>query len=145
MNLRGRSFEELECWKAARNLRLFVARRALPNLPRDEKYRLGDQLLRAARSTTANLAEGHGRFHHLDNAKFCRNARGSCSEVLDHLITADDEQLLPPEYLARGRTLVETTLKLINGYIAYLLRSASAEAKATPRSTGTNKPPTTDK
>src|SRR5437764_15294960 len=70
-----RTFEDLECWKQCRMLRLFVARQVVSALPRDERYRLGDQLLRAARSTTANIAEGYGRFHYLDNAKFCSNAR----------------------------------------------------------------------
>src|SRR5205809_7396984 len=70
-----RSFEDLECWKQCRMLRLFVARQIVPALPRDERYRLGDQLLRAARASTANIAEGYGRFHYLDNAKFCSNAR----------------------------------------------------------------------
>src|SRR5213595_600866 len=70
-----RTFEDLECWKQCRMLRLFVARQVVSALPRDERYRLGDQLLRAARSTTANIAEGYGRFHFLDNAKFCSNAR----------------------------------------------------------------------
>src|SRR5437870_3935687 len=70
-----RTFEDLECWKQCRMLRLFVARQVVPALPRDERYRLGDQLLRAARATTANIAEGYGRFHYLDNAKFCSNAR----------------------------------------------------------------------
>ncbi len=77
MRERIESFQDLECWKACRQLRIFVARRVLPELPRDERYRLGDQILRAARSTTANIAEGYGRFHYLDNAKFCSNARGS--------------------------------------------------------------------
>src|SRR5213596_4377386 len=70
-----RTFGDLECWKQCRMLRLFVARQVVPALPRDERYRLGDQLLRAARATTANIAEGYGRFHFLDNAKFCSNAR----------------------------------------------------------------------
>lgn len=86
-----RSFEDLDCWKACRDLRRFVAAEIIPKLPKDERYRLGDQLMRAARSTTANIAEGYGRFHYLDNAKFCSNARGSCREVLDHLIAAADE------------------------------------------------------
>ena len=71
------SFEDLECWQHCRTLRLFIAREVLPQLPRDERYRLGDQVLRAARSTTANIAEGYGRFHYLDNAKFCSASRGS--------------------------------------------------------------------
>ena len=118
-----RSFEDLECWKAGRNLRRFVSEEVLPQLPKEERYRLGDQLLRAARSTTANVAEGYGRFHYLDNAKFCSNARGSCWEVLDHLITASDEQFVSDELLARGRELVGHAVRLLYGYMSYLKRT----------------------
>ena len=83
-----RSFEDLDCWKACRELRVFAAREVLPCLSKYEKYRLGDPLLKATRSITANLAEGYGRFHYMDNAKFCSNSRGYCLETLDHLITA---------------------------------------------------------
>src|SRR5881394_4638860 len=119
-----RTFEDLECWKQCRNLRLFVAKSVIPVLPKDERYRLGDQLLRAARSTAANIAEGYGRFHYLDNAKFCSNSRGSCWEVLDHLITASDEALLPPPLIERGKVLVHGAVKLLNGYMSYLKRAA---------------------
>jgi four helix bundle protein len=118
-----RTFEDLECWKQCRILRLFVAKEILPVLPKDERYRLGDQILRAARSTTANIAEGYGRFHYLDNAKFCSNSRGSCWEVLDHLITGHDEGLLSAELLARGRERVDSAVKLLNGYMNYLKRA----------------------
>ena len=117
------NFEQLECWQHCRRLRLFVARRVIANLPKDERYRLGDQLSRAARSTTANIAEGYGRFHYLDNAKFCTNARGSCYEVLDHLITACDENLIPVELLTEGRNLTATAVRLLNGYLNYLKRA----------------------
>lgn len=120
-----RTFEDLECWKAGRELRMFVARRIVPVLPREERHRLGDQLLRSARSITANIAEGYGRFHYLDNSKFCSNARGSCCEVLDHLITASDEGLILDELLVQGRAKVATTLRLVNGYMAYLKRAAA--------------------
>src|SRR5437763_14997319 len=116
-----KTFEDLECWKKCRELRLFVAREAVPALPKDERYRLGDQFLRAARSTTANIAEGYGRFHYLDNAKFCSNSRGSCWEVLDHLITA----LLPLALIEKGKILVQEAVKLLNGYMSYLKRATS--------------------
>jgi len=118
-----RTFEDLECWKACRQLRMFVAKEVVPALPREERYRLGDQVLRAGRSTTANIAEGYGRFHYMDNAKFCSNARGSCWEVLDHLITAVDEELMPSEMLSTGRGLVNTAVKLLSGYMNYLKRA----------------------
>lgn len=120
-----RSFEDLDCWKACRDLRLFIAREVAGRLPADERFLLRAQLLRAARSTTANIAEGFGRFHFLDNAKFCSNARGSCSEVLDHLITAADENYIPDDLLATGRAKVATAERLLTGYIAYLKRAGS--------------------
>ncbi len=122
-----RSFEDLECWKAGRELRLFIARQVLPVLPKEERFRLGDQVLRSARSITANIAEGYGRFHYLDNSKFCSNARGSCYEVLDHLITAHDEGLIPDQLLTVGREKFECTKGLLNGYMAYLKRASRIE------------------
>ena len=119
------TFEDLDCWRACRELRLFIAKEVVPSLPRSERHRLADQLLRAARSSTANIAEGYGRFHYLDNAKFCSNARGSCWEVLDHLITSVDEDLLNPPVLESSRPLVATAVRLLNGYMAYLKRAGS--------------------
>ncbi len=114
------SFEQLDCWQACRRLRLFITREVVQSLPPSEKSRLGDQLVRAARSATANVAEGYGRFHYLDNAKFCSNARGSCWEVLDHLISANDEGFIGENLLSDGRSLVACSIRLLNGYMRYL-------------------------
>ena len=57
------SFEDLECWKAARELRLFVAQSIIPKFPIEEKYALTSQLRRSSRSIGDNIAEGYGRFH----------------------------------------------------------------------------------
>lgn len=119
-----KSFEDLQCWQACRALRVFIRRMILPLIPKEEIYRLTDQLIRCSRSTTANIAEGYGRFHYLDNAKFCSNSRGSCWETLDHLITANDEGLISDDLLAEGRTLVNQAVKVTNGYITYLQRAA---------------------
>lgn len=125
------SFEQLKCWQACRALRLFVAREAVMSLPGEERFRLADQMIRAARSTTANIAEGFGRFHYTDNARFCRQARGSCTEVLDHFITAMDESLLDSSWLERCRPLVENAQRLLNGYIRYLLARRNAGSGST--------------
>lgn len=127
-----KTFEELACWKKCRDLRVFVAKTVIPNLPRDEKYRLGDQLIRSARSATANIAEGFGRFHYLDNAKFCSNSRGSCLEVLDHLIAAQDEGLLPEKLVREGRALVVHAVRILNGYIHYLQKAGAARPPRIP-------------
>ena len=120
------SFENLECWQACRRLRVFIAKTVVPTLPKEERYGLASQILRSARSTTANIAEGYGRFHYLDNAKFCSNARCSCFETLDHLITAHDEGLISEVLLSEGRSLVSEAGKILNGYIRYLQNKAAA-------------------
>jgi len=119
------TFEDLECWQACRRLRIFVAKTVAPSLPKEERYGLASQILRSARSTTANIAEGYGRFHYLDNAKFCSNARGSCFETLDHLITANDEGIISAGMLAEGRKLVDEANRILNGYIKYLRKKAT--------------------
>ena len=121
-----KSFEDLQCWQACRALRIFVRGKIIPLMPKEEIFRLTDQLIRCSRSTTANIAEGYGRFHYMDNAKFCSNARGSCWDTLDHLITANDEDLISDELLAEGREIVNQAVKVTNGYIAYLQRTAKA-------------------
>ena len=122
------TFEDLKCWQACRELRLFVAKKVVPTLPPEEKFSLREQVLKASRSTTANLAEGYGRFHYLDNAKFCSNSRGSCWEVLDHLITANDENFISVDILSEGRELVNISIKLINGYMNYLKRASKKQS-----------------
>ena len=109
----------MECWQACRKLRIFAAR-VCNGLPKEEEYRLKDQILRSARSTTANLAEGYGRFHYQENIQYCRHARGSAYEVLDHFITGVDENLIAEATLSECRILVEKSVQLLNGYIRYL-------------------------
>jgi four helix bundle protein len=120
-------FEDLDCWQAGRVVRRFVRQRVFPILPHEERYRLGDQLIRAARSITANIAEGYGRYHYPDKSKFCSIAHGSCTEVLDHLITANDEAMIPDELLREARVKIGSARRLINGYMRYLRRMAERQ------------------
>jgi four helix bundle protein len=113
------SFTELEVWKQSRKIRNWV-RVIVKTFPKEETYRLTDQLIRAARSIGNNIAEGHGRFHYQDNIRFCIMARGSLSETLDHLIIAHDENIISKDVLIEFLTEYNICLKLINGYILYL-------------------------
>lgn len=90
------------------------------NLPKTERFELYSQLLRAARSATANIAEGWGRYHYKENIKFLLNARGSVAELLDHGIEAKVCNYISEDVLIILRNKVESCLRLINGYIKYL-------------------------
>jgi four helix bundle protein len=115
-----KTFETLECWKACRELRSFVRTEVLLHFPKTEQYELHSQLLRATRSTTANIAEGYGRYHFLENRKFCLNARGSLYEILDHLLVAEEEGYISSETLADGRQLTLDAVKMLNGYLSWI-------------------------
>lgn len=119
-----RTFEDLDVWQSCRKMRKFVAVVA-KQLPDNEKYRMVDQMLRSGRSVTANIAEGYGRFHHKENIQFCRQARGSLYETLDHFICAFDEEIISEGVLSDYRKLFCEALKLLNGYIKYLKGAAN--------------------
>jgi len=114
-----KSFEELVVWQEGREYRKKISK-LVKGFPAEEKYKLTDQLLRSSRSVTANIAEGYGRYHYKENAQFCRQARGSLKETLDHLICAFDEEYISKETLQEYRDVFENVLKLLNGYINYL-------------------------
>ncbi|MBI3501237.1 MAG: four helix bundle protein [Bacteroidetes bacterium] len=122
------TFEELEVWKTARDLRKDISQ-FTKSLPAEEKYSLCSQLKRASRSVTANIAEGFGRFHYQENIQFCRQSRGSLMEVLDHLICARDENYMDETMLSSFKTKILLCNKILNGYISYLKKAKQNEKK----------------
>jgi four helix bundle protein len=118
-----KSFEDLECWKAARELRIFVSQNIIPKFSVDEKCALTSQLRRSSRSVSDNIAEGYGRFHYQENIQFCRIARGSLCESLNQVITAIDENYIDEDLLQQFRERFERTKAIINGYINYLVKT----------------------
>ncbi|MGL4401165.1 MAG: four helix bundle protein [Luteolibacter sp.] len=126
-----KTFEDLEAWKAGRELRIFVFRQIIPILKNLKEFDLLDQIKRASRSVTHNIAEGHGRFHFLDNYRFCSQARGSLNEVLDQLITCHDDSLIDDGLYHGGREHFNKTLRILNGYMSWLKRSAKAKGSTT--------------
>ena len=117
-----RSFEDLDCWKKGRELRIEVSK-LLKTFPDFEKYELISQMRRASRSITHNISEGYGRFHFKENAQFCRIARGSLYEVKDQLITARDEGYIDDHKFQELNVLILENIRILNGYINYLIKN----------------------
>lgn len=84
-----KSFEDLEVWQLSKNLAIEVYR-ITKDFPKDEVFGITSQIKRAALSIPANIAEGFGRYHYLDKAKFYLNSRGSLLELKSHLLIASD-------------------------------------------------------
>jgi four helix bundle protein len=115
----GSTFEDLEVYRVAREFRRAMYRVA-KRLPEIEKFGLTSQIRRAALSLTNNIAEGHGRYHYLDQIKFTLHSRGSLEELIDDLNVCEDEQYLPVEEIASLKEDAWRVRKLIDGYVRYL-------------------------
>jgi four helix bundle protein len=118
------TFEDLEVYQIARVFRKAMYR-AATRLPQEEKFALASQIQRAAVSLTNNIAEGHGRFHFLEQIKFMLQARGSLEELLDDAKVCTDENYLPADEIEKLKSEGWRVHKLINGYIRFL-RSRTA-------------------
>jgi four helix bundle protein len=94
---------------------------AREQLPAAEKYALANQMRRL--SVTNNIAEGHGRWHYLENIRFCRIARGSVDELIDDFNTCEDEGYGDPVLVAELKAEAYDLIRRINGYIAYLRKT----------------------
>jgi four helix bundle protein len=114
-----RTFEDLEVYRVAREFRktMYAVTR---KLPAHEKFEPASQIRRAAVSLTNNIAEGHGRYHFLDQIKFQWQARGSLTELIDDLNISSDGNYLPPDEIAELKKQATAVHQLINGYIRYL-------------------------
>jgi four helix bundle protein len=109
-------FKDLVVWQLARPLRSRIYMLA-KKLPAEERYALNTQIRRAAQSIGANIAEGFGRYSYRENIQFCRQARGSCFELRDHLVTALDAGFRPEAEYSEVEALAQRVIQTLNGYI----------------------------
>ena len=85
--------------------------------PKHEEYGLSSQIRRSASSVGANIAEGFGRFHFKDKAKFYQNSRGSAVETENHAYLARDLGYISNEQCDKIIFNSEEVLREINGLI----------------------------
>ena len=87
------SHRELDVWKLSMELARDVYGLARL-MPKQEEYRLTGQMIRAAVSIAANIAEGHARATRKDYTHFVSIAKGSTAELETLLLIAVDAELL---------------------------------------------------
>jgi four helix bundle protein len=106
------TFRDLAAYRLATELATEL-HGAVASWPKLERYVIGWQLLRAAHSVGANIAEATGRWHVNDRGRFLLIARGSLYETEHWLLTAERQGLLP-----RGTALrVDEIARVLNGLI----------------------------
>ena len=108
------SFEDLEVWQMGKAIVMEVYQ-LTTHFPKEESFALTSQIRRAALSVPANIAEGFGRYHYLDKAKFYLNARGSLYELKSHLLIVQElDYLSQSQPVSSSLNEPQTITSLVN-------------------------------
>ena len=89
------------------------------SFPREERYRLVDQLCRSAASVPANIVEGNSRQTNKEFVQFLYQAKGSLAETQYHLLLARDFGYLHADVYRELIVDANSVGKMISGLISY--------------------------
>ena len=118
-------FEDLDCWKEARQLTRQIYEAIGRNQAWQKDLRLCGQIQGAAVSVMSNVAEGFIRHSDKEFVQFLFVAMASAAEVQSHLYVAVDQKYLLPETFDSIYVQAEKTSRIISGLIKYLRNKAS--------------------
>jgi four helix bundle protein len=107
------SHRDLEVWQKGMDFATEVYR-LTKLMPKAEEYRLIGQMLRAAASVPANIAEGNARGSRKEYAQHVSIARGSLAEAETFLAPAIRAGLLPTEEAASALALADRLGRQLN-------------------------------
>lgn len=112
-------FEELEVWKEAHQLTLSIYKET-KNFPKEEKFRLIDQICRSASSIPSNIVEGNSRAHKPEFIQFLYIAKGSLEETKYHLLLSRDLGYIKEEKYNQLFEQCNKVGSLLGGLLRYL-------------------------
>ena len=117
------SFENLEVYQLAEKLADLVWE-IVSEWEYFPKSTVGKQMVDAADSICANIAEGCGRFNYQDNSRFIKIARGSLYETKNWLRRAYKRKLLTDAQIEKVKPILEELLPKLNAYLRSILNAA---------------------
>jgi four helix bundle protein len=118
------SYRDLDVWQKDMDFAAEVYRLARL-MPKTEEYRLTAQVLRAAASVPANIAEGNARGSRKEYAQYISIARGSLAEAETFINLAVRTGLLPSEEAASALALADRIGRQLNVLRQRLITSPS--------------------
>ncbi|MBH0193805.1 MAG: four helix bundle protein [Nitrospira sp.] len=128
-------FEDLDCWKEARQLTRQVYEAIGQSSRWQKDIRLCGQIQGAAGSVMANIAEGFVRHTDKEFTQFLFIAMSSAAEVQSHLYIAVDQGYLPKETFESIYAQAEKASRIISGLIKHLRKTRQTEQTKQTRST----------
>jgi four helix bundle protein len=125
------NFEKLRVYRVSEQLAdaVWDIAEAWKSFARDT---VGKQLVRAADSIGANIAEGDGRGSYQDNRRFIRIARGSLNETKHWLRRAYQRKLLSERQVEQLKPLLDELSPRLNAYLKSIGRSRQSNPANVP-------------
>jgi len=115
-----KSFRDLIVWQIASKLARDIATKLVPLFPKQEQYRLGDQIIRASRSVPSQIAEGFRKVSLREKHRFYEIAATSNDETENHLDEARNNNYIDDKIyknymnrIVRVRILLSRLMKSI--------------------------------
>lgn len=116
-----RSHKDLVVWQKSMDLVAEVYALSA-KFPASERFRMVDQICRAAVSIPANIAEGHGRGTRKDYNHFISIARGSLAETETFVLLAERLGYGDQVLLCAAKDLIAEVGKMLNALRARLAK-----------------------
>ena len=116
-----KSFKDLKVWQEASKLSRDISSKLVPTFPKEEKYRLGNQIIRSSRSVPSQVSEGFRKSSLKEKNHYYEIALTSNDETENHLEEAKNNGFIDDgefkRYLNRVikiRILLSRLMKSIN-------------------------------
>ena len=112
-------FEKLWVWQKAHNLMQEI-HQFCKTLPREEKFRIRDQIERASSSVCDNIAEGYTAYYYNDKIKGFYTARKEAGEAQNQIRMLSGKSYINREISQLWVEKYEEIIRGINGFINYI-------------------------
>jgi four helix bundle protein len=119
-------FEKLWVWQKAHKLMQEI-HKFCRTLPKDERFRLRDQVERCSSSICDNIAEGYTAYYYNDKIKGFYTARKEARETQNQIRKLSGKGYLDSEQSQRLVEEYEEIIRGINGYIRYIREKKGAK------------------
>ena len=112
-------FEKLWVWQKAHQLMLDI-HNLCRTLPKEERFKIKDQLERSSSSVPDNIAEGHTSYYFNEKIKGFSIARKEAGETQNHLRSIQGKNYITRRIANDFISRYEEVIRGINGYIRWI-------------------------
>ena len=112
-------FEKLWVWQKAFELMQLI-HGFCKNLPKEERFRLKDQIERSSSSVCDNISEGYTAYYYKEKIKGFLIARKEAGETQNHIRVLSGKNYIETEIAQKWVEKYEEVIRGRNGYVNYI-------------------------